>query len=115
MNEVYTHLLMNLHFKGNEVRASEVAEALGMTDRDLRYQTAEIQKGNGSFKVNFNTNGIYLCGIEEIKQLRTRAINAIHREVEKIKEYDRILNLENQLKMNYDLVTLEINKYGNPE
>jgi hypothetical protein len=113
MNQVYSYLLTNMNFKGNEVRASKVAQELGMTERDLRYQTAEIQKGNGNFKINFNNEGIYLCGIEELKQLRTRSINAIRREVEKIKEFDRILNLENQLRMNYDLIDLEIKKYGN--
>lgn len=112
MNDVYKFLLMNQNFKGNETKASDVAEALGITDRDFRYQTAEIQKASGGFKVNFNNSGVYLCGIEELKQLRQRAIRAIKREVEKVREFDRALNQENQVRMNYDLIDYEIQKYG---
>ena len=110
MNAVYRYLLFNEHFKNKPVSRLRVCHDIGITEREFRYQTAEIQ-AEAAYKINFNTSGVYLCGLEEIQQLRTRAINAIKREVVKIKEYDRILNNEGQTTITEDL-EIVVKRYG---
>jgi hypothetical protein len=110
MNAVYRHLLLGQHFKGNEIKRLDVCEALNINDREFRYQTADIQ-AHASYKINYNSNGVYLCGIEELQKLRQRAINGIRREVAKVKEFDKILGLEGQVSID-DNLELYIKTYG---
>lgn len=110
MNEVYRYLLNGQHFKGNEIKRIDVCMELGINDREFRYQTADIQ-AHANYKVNYNGNGVYLCGIEEIQTLRQRAIAGIRREVAKVKEFDKILGLEGQVSID-DNLELYIKTYG---
>ena len=110
MNAVYRYLFEGGHFKGTEIKRTTVCEHLGINEREFRYQTADIQQ-HANYKINYNGNGVYLCGIEEIRTLRQRSINAIKREVAKVKEFDKILGNEGQVAIDGNL-ELYIKTYG---
>lgn len=110
-NLVYMYLLRGEHFKGNEIKRTKVCEDIGITEREFRKLTAHIQEQRWQFKVNFNSKGVYLVGIMEIEKLRNRAIRSIEREMKKIKEFDRILDCEGQVKITENL-ELVVERYG---
>lgn len=114
MNQVYRYLLKHEHFQRNPIKRLDVCEALNISERDFRYQTAEIAQADRPFKVNFNSKGVYLAGFEELLKLRTRAINAIKREVVKVKQIDKVLNREGQVALSNEL-ELIIERYEGSE
>ena len=112
MNQVYLYLLEHDHFVDNPIKRLDVCEALNITERDFRYQTADIAQADRAFKVNFNNKGVYLVGVEELEHLRNRAIRAIKREVAKVKQIDKALNREGQVAISENL-ELIVERYDN--
>ena len=112
MNAVYRYMLIHNHFKDNPVPRATICAALNITERDFRYQTADIAQADRAFKVNFNNKGVYLVGVEELEHLRNRAIRAIKREVAKVKQIDKALNREGQVAISENL-ELIVERYDN--
>lgn len=85
--------------KANAVKQKLLQDDLGI---DRRYIRAEIEKINNDERtnvlINFCNDGIYIVKtVDEIRNLKSRAVRAIERNVKRFKKCDMILATNRQL------------------
>lgn len=97
---VYDYLKEHHTGRENGIKRSVLAQLLGLTERELRRITREINTSNELEKLVSTTHSCYICGNkEECEKSIRNTYNVAIAQFKKAKQMEKKVGLNNQLKI----------------